>query len=97
MKFAILSSLFLFSALASARPFTGDMTCSEARGLVQANGAIVMNTAYHPQAGWLYDRFVANGSYCMHSEETQAAWVRTMDKSHCFIGYTCVQDSSGDD
>ena len=91
MKATVLFLVLTLGAVANARPFTQDMSCREARHLVRAYGAIVMNYAYHPQAGWLYERFVSNGSYCAAGESTEAAWVMTANKRSCFIGYVCRQ------
>jgi hypothetical protein len=89
MKATVLFLILTLGAVANARPFSQDMTCREARNLVRSSGAVVMNYAYHPQAGWLYDRFVSSAQYCDVGERTEAAWVPTSDDSSCFIGYVC--------
>ncbi len=91
MKTALLLSFVFASAVAQARPYTQNMTCEEANDLVNARGAVVLNYDYHPQAGWLYERFVAHGGYCVTGEEARAAWVKTTNSAQCFIGYTCEQ------
>ena len=89
MKKLILSALTFGSLSAMARPSTWEMTCSEAAGLVQQEGAVVMNYDYKPGPGYLYSRFVSNATYCGPHERTVAAFVRTADTADCFVGYLC--------
>ncbi|AEV38344.1 hypothetical protein PSE_3840 [Pseudovibrio sp. FO-BEG1] len=86
-----LSVLGLVSAASIAQAAlvnTGDLTASEAKALVQDKGAIVLSTG-----PGLYDRYVANASYCATHEETERAYVVTKDSNHSLIGYTCVVDN----
>ena len=71
-------------ALAQSHPLTLQMSCNQARGLVAAQGAIVLNTS--PTT---YDRYVAGGQ-CVLGEFPEPAWVPTGDTSQCPIGYRCV-------
>jgi hypothetical protein len=73
-------------ALAQSHPLTLRMVCSQARNLVSAEGAIVLNTS--PTT---YDRYVAAGSQCALGETLDPVWVPTADTSQCPIGYRCVQ------
>jgi hypothetical protein len=72
-------------ALAQSRPLTSRMSCSQARGIVAAQGAVVLNTS--PLA---YDRYVVSAGSCGLGERTEPAWVPTADNSQCSIGYRCV-------
>jgi hypothetical protein len=58
------------------------MTCRDAAGLVAEAGAITMNTGKNT-----YQRFYVTG--------TNAAFVQTLDKAACFIGY--VRLNNGQD
>ncbi len=87
-----LSVLGLVSAASVAQAAlvnTSDLTSSQAKSLVQDNGAIVLSTA-----PGIYDRYVANASFCAADEETQRAYVVTKDSNHSLIGYTCVIDNN---
>lgn len=81
--------LLLTGSLALARPSTWEMSCAEARELVQFNGAVVMNYDYSQEAGFLYRRFVDGLGNCGMHENIKAAHVQTVDSEYCFIGYTC--------
>ncbi len=72
-------------ALAQSRPVTTRMSCLQARGLVAAQGAVVLGTS--PNA---YDRYVSGGGSCSLGERREPAWVPTIDNPQCSIGYRCV-------
>jgi hypothetical protein len=91
MKFkTVFVSLALVSAATSAaaqsRPSSVRMTCRQAAGLVASRGAIVLGTG-----GYTYDRYVAHSGFCLRTEMTEAAWVPTLDRPQCFVGYTCKE------
>ncbi len=88
MKYILLIAT-LMSSVAFARPSSWTMTCAQAQNLVRQNGAVVMNYGYSDRAGYLYERFVSNHSYCGMREWAKRALVSTKDSSRCFIGYTC--------
>jgi formate-dependent phosphoribosylglycinamide formyltransferase (GAR transformylase) len=69
-------------ALAQQR---GYPTCVQARSTVASQGAVVLRTAPH-----VYDRYVANASFCQIGEYAKRAIVETKDNSACFVGYVCV-------
>ena len=80
-------SLAAGSALAqSGRPFTPQLSCQSASGLVAANGAIVMNTGPNT-----YDRYVRDASACFAGQVTRPAWVPVANQAQCFVGYTCIE------
>ena len=90
MKKLIFAALVAsFSFAAHARPSTWTMTCAQAQGMVETNGAIVMNYGYSERAGFLYDRFVAHGGYCFSGDEAHPAWAATSDNDRCRIGFVC--------
>jgi hypothetical protein len=68
------------------RPFTPQLSCQSASGLVAANGAVVMNTGPNT-----YDRYVRDASACFATQVTRPAWVPAADRAQCFVGYTCIE------
>ena len=62
-----------FFADAEARPSTRSFTCHGVQDYVQRRGAVVMNT----KNSRVYKRFVANRSYCSHSEIAETRTVPT--------------------
>jgi hypothetical protein len=72
-------------AFAQSRPLTTRMSCSQARGLVAAQGAIVLNTG-----PLTYDRYVRASGACALGEVIEPAWVPTADSAQCAIGYRCA-------
>jgi hypothetical protein len=88
MKLLVASAVLISmgsDALPQSRPLTLRMLCSQARALVAARGAIVLNTG--PTT---YDRYVTSSRYCVRGEVTEPTWVPTADTPQCFIGYRCV-------
>lgn len=91
---AAAAMLALSTAMAAAqgRPDVRQLTCGQARALVQRSGAIVLTTGRYT-----YDRFVASERFCRAAEMTRDAWVATRDAQSCRIGYTCVPDTRWED
>ncbi|KZL23900.1 hypothetical protein [Pseudovibrio sp. WM33] len=85
---SLVSVASVAQAMNAPRTNTTDLTGSQVKSLVQEKGAIILSTG-----PGLYDRYVANGSYCSPSEETQRAYVVTKDSNHSLIGYTCVVEN----
>jgi hypothetical protein len=73
-------------ALAQSHPLTLRTVCSQARELVAAEGAIVLNTS--PTT---YDRYVGGNGQCALGETLDPVWVPTADTPQCPIGYRCRQ------
>jgi hypothetical protein len=69
-----------------ARPSTEAMSCAEARGIVEQNGAVVMSTGRYT-----FERFVATPGHCMHGEQARRARAPTRDRGDCQAGYVCIQ------
>lgn len=90
MKTLLFTACLLVAAVAHARPDSMNMTCAEAKNLVDAHGAIVIGTGPH-----IYDRYVAHGGYCMSGEVAKPAWIETADDFQCMVGYRCAQDDRG--
>jgi len=89
MKLACAAIAFMSmgsGVLAQSHPLTLRMTCNGARGLVAAQGAIVLNTG--PTT---YDRYVGGYGRCVLGETLDPAWVPTADTPQCPIGYRCIQ------
>ncbi|WP_262030447.1 hypothetical protein [Microvirga sp. Mcv34] len=78
-------------AIAQSHPLTTGMTCAEARGLLAAHGAIVLNTG--PTT---YERYVSSSGYCGINELSGPVWVPTQDIRLCPIGGRCVPVGRGD-
>ena len=76
---------FASEAIAQPRPDTLRMSCAQARGLVQSQGAVVLYSG--PYA---YDRFVRDSSFCFRPDRTEPAWIATLDVPQCPVGFRCV-------
>ena len=86
-----LPSILLLTGLSVAavpavaqRPSTLAMTCDAARGVVAAQGAIVLSTGRHT-----YDRFVATPGFCSFGEWARSATAPTADTAQCPLFYVC--------
>lgn len=71
----------------SRRSDVRQMSCDEARSLVEQAGGIVLTTGQHT-----YDRYVSARMYCPMGLDIKDAWVATRDSDACRIGYTCVTE-----
>lgn len=78
-------------ALASERVNTLDLSSAQVKQIVQEQGAVLLSTG--PD---LFDRYVANGSYCYFGEHPKAAFVPTADSDAALVGYTCDFDHDND-
>jgi hypothetical protein len=67
------------------------MSCAAVQNAVAANGAVILH-----YGDGLYERVVADGSYCSHAagETTEPFWAPSADTSACFSGYTCEMRDS---
>lgn len=72
------------AAMAQSGRTTLTVTCAQARGLVAAQGAVVLHTG--PTT---YDRYVRDGGFCALQEAAWPAWVRTYDVAQCLVGGVC--------
>lgn len=90
-----LASLACFIAClgpaAAQRLSTTDLTCGQARAVVQRQGAAVLGTG-----GPTFDRFVRDRSFCEATEIGKRAFVPTREGPGCFVGFTCYEPGRGD-
>ena len=70
------------------RPATPEMSCRQAKALVDRSGGLVLGTG-----GQTYDRFVRDRSFCEVTEITVPAFVPAGDTPRCFVGYRCKAPS----
>lgn len=92
MKAIVLALALLLPAgiaAAQTRPSTVSRPCAASQRDVQVNGAIVLGTG-----GYTYDRFVRDRNFCQVNEGLDPAFVPSMDRQACFIGYRCKSASS---
>ena len=95
MKRITLAAIILITAsasLAQERRSTEAATCAANQQLVEARGAVELQTSRTT-----YDRFVRDASFCSGGEYPDAAWVASRDQSACFIGYRCKMGPASDD
>ena len=81
----VFGAIFPTAANAQRRPDVRNMTCDQAKTLVEQEGGIVLTTGQYT-----YDRYVSDQMYCPLGLDTKDAWVDTGDGQSCHIGYTCV-------
>ena len=86
---ALAIALGALSAPAAAQ---GYPTCAQARAIVLRQGAAVIRTAPN-----IYDRYVADRSYCQISEHAARVLTPTRDAPACFIGYVCKEGGRFED
>lgn len=89
---ALVLALLAASGTAQAqRPSTTQMSCPQARALVNKAGGIALGTG-----GATYDRFVRNRSFCEATEFAKAAFAPTRTDPRCLVGYTCFEPGTSD-
>ena len=76
----------LGSAASQERPSTTNMTCEQAKTLIQTHGAAVLSTGPHE-----FDRFFPSRLFCsVLNEDPVPRSAPTSDIPECKIGYTCT-------
>ena len=70
------------------RASTPSMSCRAAATLVARHGAVVLGTG--PD---LYDRYVANETFCPIGYYAKPAFLPTRDNAQCYVGYYCSGSS----
>jgi len=70
---------------AQNRPSTTSLSCAQARGLVHAQGAIVLGTG-----GATFERFVSHSGFCLREEVAEQAFAPTLDNPACPVGFRCA-------
>lgn len=84
-------SLLSLDALAISRYNSQTMTCERAQATVQREGAVIF--AYKSRSNApLYDRYVANSSFCDGTQITRVYSIPTSDNSRCIV-YRCFDKS----
>ncbi len=88
MKRAILLALSLSlvpaAALAISRYNSQTMTCDSIRAAINREGAAILRYSSARTPGLpLYDRYVADGSFCSYGEYAEAAWIPARDTGSC--------------
>ena len=81
-----LAAGLLAAALSAPAVAAGYPTCAQAQAAVARKGAAVVYTAPN-----IYDRYVANRSYCEVTQTTRPAFVATVDNPACLIGSVCIE------
>lgn len=72
-------------ALAQARPDTRQLTCEQAKAMLDERGNVVFTTGSRT-----YERLVADFRHCQRNEVLRRVWVITKDKRNCQLGHRCV-------
>lgn len=91
MKSFLTLAVCLLSVSAFARPDTTTMSCSTVQNKVDNAGSIVLGIGNQG----IYDLFHSRRNSCDHGEEARRAYVRTMDKKKCKVGYVCKDREIG--
>jgi len=86
-KFALTGILALapFEASAIVRYMVQDMTCAEVQNSVDRDGVAILYRQAGKNGVPLYDRYVANGSFCQAGQETIKESVPTADTQNCRV------------
>lgn len=84
-------SLLSLDALAISRYSSQTMTCARAQATVQRERAVIFTYRGRNNAP-LYDRYVANSSYCDGTQITRVTSVPTSDNGRCIV-YICFDKS----
>ena len=80
----LIACAFTTSVQAQSRPSTPSMTCNQARQIVMARGAVVLETGTYT-----YDRYVVDRRFCEINETIEPGLVPTRDTPQCPVGYLC--------
>lgn len=86
-KFALTGILALAPIEASAivRYMVQDMTCAEVQNSVDRDGVAILYRQAGKSGIPLYDRYVANGSFCQAGQDTIKESVPTADTQNCRV------------
>ena len=65
------------------------LSCARVHAIIGREGAAIMRypSKFNP-GNTLYDRYVANGLYCVRGKYAQVAWIPTADMADCPV-YRC--------
>ena len=93
-KFVLVAIVALTPAEASAvvRYMVQDMTCAEVQDAVSRDGVAILYRKAGQSGVPLYDRYVANESFCQGGQNAIKASVPTADTQSCRVS-KCVDES----
>ncbi|HWK63500.1 MAG TPA: hypothetical protein VNS34_01065 [Rhizobiaceae bacterium] len=83
---ALSLSLVSGEALAISRYNSQSMTCDSIQAIIQREGAAILRYASTRTPGLpLYDRYVADGTYCSYGESAEVTSVPARDTPSCLV------------
>lgn len=89
---ALVLSLAPAEALAIVRYMVQDMTCAQVQDAVSRDGVAILYRKSGPTGVPLYDRYVANKSFCQAGQGTILESVPTADTPSCRVS-KCLDES----
>lgn len=89
---AVIVALMPLEASAAVRYMVQDMTCSEVQGSVSRDGVAILYRQAGKNGVPLYDRYVANQSFCQAGQDTIKESVPTADTQNCRVS-KCLDGS----
>lgn len=98
-KLVVVAILALAPAEASAivRYMVQDMTCAEVQDSVSRDGVAILYRQAGSNGVPLYDRYVANKTYCQSGQDTIAESVPTADTPRCRVAKCLDRSRFGGD
>lgn len=88
---ALALSVLALDAHAISRYNSQTMTCERAQATLRREGAVIFAYRGRNNAP-LYDRYVANSSYCEGTDITRVTSIPTSDNNRCIV-YRCFEKS----
>ncbi|MEW9808314.1 hypothetical protein ABUE31_20175 [Mesorhizobium sp. ZMM04-5] len=88
----VLLALAPLQASAAVRYMVQGMTCAEVQGAVKRDGVAILYRKGSGSGVPLYDRYVADKSFCQAGQDTIAEAVPTADTQNCRV-YKCLDGS----
>ena len=82
---ATIVALAPFEASAIVRYMVQDMTCAEVQDSVDRDGVAILYRKAGTAGVPIYDRYVANGSFCQGGQDTIKESVPTADTKSCRV------------
>jgi hypothetical protein len=83
--FAVILALVPVEASAIVRYMVQGMTCAEVQNSVDRDGVAILYRQASKSGVPLYDRYVANGSFCQAGQDTIKESVPTADTQNCRV------------
>ncbi|MBX3584241.1 MAG: hypothetical protein KF810_20350 [Rhizobiaceae bacterium] len=94
---AMVFALLPRDAFAIVRYMVQDMTCSEVQAAVERDGVAILYRKAGPSGTPLYDRYVANQSFCQGGQITIKEAIPTADTKSCRVSKCIDQNRFGSD